>query len=201
MNKLRIVILLCITFSFQSYAQPEDVSTYFNDDGISNSKNIIKIGVLGLVRGDAHILYERILNKGLGVEIGFGIMMPYYVPEFSEAFDQSQIVRQPDGGTTSKRAQLRFYLARDAPEGTFSIIDYRNQRYKFDNGESEATYTYYGLGYGKSRSIDSRLFMEYSATASARLSEVKGKATFGFGGPIKETDFSIIFAFKLGYRL
>lgn len=61
---------------------PTPIPWYFDDGGISTSKNIIKIDPLGVAQGEYGLTWERFYYKILTVEISAGILSKQYKYKF-----------------------------------------------------------------------------------------------------------------------
>jgi hypothetical protein len=164
---LRFHIILSIIFLTQltylhaqedSYKGEEDVSIYFNDSGYSKRKNLIKVNLLALVQGDLPISLERVITKGISIEAGVGVMLPYYTPNLFELLiPDERTIKNPDLGF-SFMVQPKFYIIyKEAPEYSYVGVLYRkrffsqnNQKINFD----EIAITYgFNLFLGKSNTV------------------------------------------------
>jgi len=110
-------------------------NSYFLDDGgISNSKNLLKVNVLSIVNGDLPFYYERVLSKSFSVEIGAGILLPYYLPELPRLItnNENEIV-DPAGGY-SLWIQPKYYIQGKSPELRYFGLQFRKRNYNLKNG-------------------------------------------------------------------
>ncbi|RMG83907.1 MAG: hypothetical protein D6707_00145, partial [Bacteroidetes bacterium] len=85
MKNIQVILGIFFCFSLSNgFAQNDtiqDLSQYFDDGKISNSKNIVKINATSIINGDLPVYYERPLTNSFSVELGAGLLLPYYFPE------------------------------------------------------------------------------------------------------------------------
>ena len=77
-----IFLFIVLNIKYGILTAQIDNSYYFDDAGISKSKNIIKTDIISLIHGDFPIIYERAVTDKIGIETGIGILLPYYVHDF-----------------------------------------------------------------------------------------------------------------------
>ncbi len=125
------LILLTLITSNLCYSQvstKEDVSSYFDDGGISEASNILSVNSAALLVGDLHCTYERKLWKSGSVEIGAGVLLPYYMKEINYyVFSSSPIEDFPDGGYSFNMGINIFY--KDFPEDIYISANWRQRNY------------------------------------------------------------------------
>jgi hypothetical protein len=110
-------------------SKAKDVSYYFDDNGISELKNVLKINILSIIQGDVPFYYERTFNKILSIEAGLGFQLPYFVKSpISIRNNEDPIIKSPDSGL-SIWIFPRFYLAKTAPEGIYIGPQFRKRFY------------------------------------------------------------------------
>ena len=145
--KLLILVLLLFTLekinSQTIISDTSELSEYFADR-TTEAKNIIKINVLSIFAGDLPIYYERVITKQFTLEAGVGIILPFYVFEFSGLYSEEQIITDPDGGY-SFWFHPKIYFWR-APDEMYFGLQYRFRKY-YENDMS-VTYSDYSINYG-----------------------------------------------------
>lgn len=113
----------------------EDVDYYLNDGGLSKRKNLIKLNPISIISGEVPFFYERIFSKSFGMEVGVGVLLPYYNPEFPELIWDNPIgVTNPVGGY-SWYLFPKLYLGRGAPESTYVGFQVRKRNFDTDVGD------------------------------------------------------------------
>lgn len=73
-----LILFLFIGLS-RGYAQPDSLSRYFDDKEISTSKNILKLDLISVIRGDLGLQLEHKISNELSLTAGVGVLMPYYI--------------------------------------------------------------------------------------------------------------------------
>ena len=138
--KFSIAILFLLQCVFQSlYAQSDstrNASWYFDDGGISESKNILKINVLSVITGDLPLYYERVISRSFTIEVGAGLLFPYFIPNSIQNEFDSEPLESPDIGY-SIWIHPKIYLRQEAPELDYIGVQYRKRTYR-QNGESNS---------------------------------------------------------------
>lgn len=118
------------------YGQEDgDISEYLDDDDITKATRMILINPGALLAGDVPLSFEQLVLKRLGLEVGAGVILPFYVWELwplDEAF--------PSGAAQKTGYSLylhpKLYLTSRAPEFHFIGIMYRRRQYNFEGAES-----------------------------------------------------------------
>ena len=168
------LILSVITLCSSSilYGQnAEDVDYYLNDSGLSKRKNLIKLNPISIISGEVPFFYERILSKSLGVEVGVGILLPYYNPEFPEViWDNSIGVVNPVGGY-SWYLFPKIYFGRGAPESTY--LGFQVRKRNFDTEEGEMIFTDLTMNFGAQILVRKSLIIESNWGLGFRLKTVE----------------------------
>lgn len=140
MHKTKLLIILSLAFLFSNLAvwsqnnNTNDVSIYFDDGGISESRNIIKLNVLSTVNGDVPFNYERILNDAFSIEVGIGLLLPYYYPEEPQLYYNKVNNTEPGLGY-SLMVMPRFYYLHSAPEVFYTGVQWRRRSF-YRGGEN-----------------------------------------------------------------
>lgn len=122
-----IVFFLLINFklSAQNDSIKDDLSKYFDDGGLSDGKNVVKIAATSLINGDLSFLYERVLNKSVGIELGIGLLLPYYIGEIGIVGIE---VTNPKFGY-SLWFHPKYYLNRQATKSYYVGTQYTRRNY------------------------------------------------------------------------
>ncbi len=172
------VIKICILLSLlmisgKLFAQignddTSDISGYFDDGRISKAKNIIKVNALSVITGDIPVYYERVLTKRLSIEVGFGILLPYYGSELPGNTGVDQVISDPDNGY-SIWVHPKYYIWK-SPEGSYLGIQYRRRSYN-ENGFN-IIYSDYTINYGFQFIIGSRGIMDINLGLGLRDKKV-----------------------------
>lgn len=132
---------------------------YFDDGGVSEAKNLIKLNILSIINGDLPVYYERVLSKSFSIEIGAGILFPYYIPELPQLSSDSHRIENPDYGY-SLWIHPKYYLQDQAPELTYFGIQLRRRNYNQDN--ETIIYTDVTLNYGLQLYFGKRFVFDYN---------------------------------------
>ena len=132
---------------------------FFDDGGISNAKNIFKVNVISIINGDLPFYYERVLNKSFGLEVGAGILLPYYIPEIIPLLSGETIINNPNYGY-SIWFQPKYYLLKKAPEYSYMSFQYRRRNY-YQNIQS-IVFSDITFGYGTQLFIGKRFLFDYN---------------------------------------
>lgn len=132
-----IIALLIATNSF-SQASDQDLTHFFDDGGISGSKNIVKLNIASVVTGDYAISIERVIRSNWSLEAGVGKLASYYNPDLYEYFqdDLEDIqLTNPEGGY-SYTISPKYYYLDDAPFEAYTAFEYRHRHFKYRNATS-----------------------------------------------------------------
>ncbi|HET8860007.1 hypothetical protein [Marivirga sp.] len=125
------VLCFCLfTFSKKVFGQEteEDVSQYFDDAGIQEAKNILKVDMMSIINGDYQLLWEHRFAKKVSFELGLGNVSNKgfrgRFPEFITGIPAHDI----SYSRLSYAIALKFYPA-GVPEYLFYSINYRKRPY------------------------------------------------------------------------
>lgn len=190
-NKYRFLKLLIPIIFFHSFiiAQESDTTNifyYFDDGGISNSRNVVKFNTLSILNGDLPVYYEVALNNAFTLEVGAGILLPYYFPKLNFFYDEDFKINNPDFGY-SIWVHPKFYGKREAPQNYYIGIQYRRRNFNQDN--QEIVYVDYTFNVGMQLIMKDRLIFDYNVGV-------------GYKKDIKDTNsiFAVMpIGIKLGY--
>lgn len=136
-----------------------DNSYYFDDGGISERKNIFKVNILAIVSGDLPFYYERILGKSFGLEIGAGLLLPYYLPDLPNLFTEEYEVENPDFGH-SLWIHPKYYIQPKAPEFGYFGIQLRRRHYNQNN--QSIIFSDLTINYGFQLFLGKRFIFDYN---------------------------------------
>lgn len=128
--KLFIFLFFFLFISEKVFSQEteEDISQYFDDGGIQDAKNILKVDMFSIINGDFQLLWEHRIAKKTSFEIGLGNVsnkgLRGKYPEF--------IIGMPSHDISYSRLSyslaLKFYTAQ-VPEFLFYSINHRRRVY------------------------------------------------------------------------
>lgn len=183
----KLILFFVFIFSNSNLiAQNDGISDilYYLDDGISGKNNIIKQNALAIINGDLAVFYERILGKAIGVEIGVGLLLPYYIYELGSIFDE-KFKENTDLGY-SLWIFPKYYVTSKAPERGYLGIQFR----KRDFGQI-TSFTDITFNVGYQFIIGKRMTFESNIGMGIRYSKDKIKEI--------EDGFIIPLAIKIGY--
>lgn len=129
------------------YAQEEvnkNVSEYFEDGGISRSKNLIKLNVFSTISGNLAITYERLFTENFTADASIGFLLPYTIEPIPEIFFSDKLFPGRDMGY-SFALQLKLFLYEPHDRVYYSVkyshnefsrhtVDFREQLITFHCG-------------------------------------------------------------------
>lgn len=85
MKPITFTLIMTLTLAGSLIGQEDANAQYFEDGGRSERKNVMKVGLLSFGHGDLFVAFEKKLNLKFGLEGGLGVIMPWHVPELTEA--------------------------------------------------------------------------------------------------------------------
>ena len=119
------LIISCFLAPSCLFAQSDSLDYYFDDGGLSNTKNIIKVDVTSWLGGENGIRYERVLSKTIGVEFGIGVWKGGNIIPHPYNLD----AEPPYANTITFNARTKIYYPDgymgNAPKGMYNAIMYR----------------------------------------------------------------------------
>lgn len=127
-----LFLLFLIGLSGSAFSQAEDISQYLDDDGISTSKNLFTINLVSPLTGDFAGYYERVLFKRLTLEVGAGVVGPFYLfewPSLKGKYDMNL-----GGLGYSFHLAPKLYFNDAAPEYSYIGPSWRMRHYVPENG-------------------------------------------------------------------
>lgn len=147
----------------------EDNSYYFDDGGISTCNNVIKINTLSILNGDLPFFYERVFIDEISIEIGAGVLLPFYNIENNIFYSESSFpITNPTGGY-SIWIQPRFYSKHTAPESSYIGFMYRKRFYNQNN--EQIVFTDFAINIGQQIMIKKRMTCDFSLGAGYKIQE------------------------------
>lgn len=174
-RKHHITSAIFILFGFMSVCkvfaqktdQTEDITHYFDDNGKSERKFIVKFGALSAFGGDAPLLVEFPINKHISLEAGAGVLLTSYIPPFPgrAVFDFSKIDRESGG--YSLWLHPKHYYKQSYPESFYQGILIRHR--SFEELETQINYTDLLLNSGVQYIIGSRFIIDMQYGLGYRL--------------------------------
>jgi len=188
--------VICFSITFSQQNQNSEIAQYFDDGGIAEKSNFIKMNFASLVAGDLSLSYERKFGKKIGLELSSGFIMPFYIWEFGmlgfESNESSLI--SPIGGY-SYNLQMKYYyfLENTKSDGAFIGFQYRKRNY------NQKTYNFdfndYYINFGVQYFIATRTLFTYELGLGFRYSN-----TFRYDDYEEEyVDIVLPMALKLSY--
>ncbi len=196
--KLKLLsIFLVIFFVSNSSLQAQNDTidendAFFDDGGISKKKNLIKINTLSLLSGDLPVSYERGFGKRLSLEVGVGVLLPFYFNEIpGEAIDNGFGLKKRDLGY-SLTIFPKYYLFSETLDYVYVGFQYRQRN--FDRNTQSIRQNDYCLIYGFQYYIYSQFSVDFSIGIGFRF-------TNSIGTIYEESDIGVLmpFALKFGY--
>ena len=132
-----IWVLLCLSLAKTHAQDTNSLDYYFDDNGISEARFIIKTNLFSVINGDLSIGIETPLSKRFSIEGGLGYQLPYY---FSEPgyllLDQKDFIDISPKNGYSILLQPKYYLLPNYPEMSYISLWYRRRHYNQKNGQS-----------------------------------------------------------------
>lgn len=170
--KIIILMLILALFYNKIYSQDDntiDNSSYFDDGGLSERKNIIKYNILSSLNGDASLHYERALAKKFAIEIGAGFLFPNKFIFLEDEFYNAS-PRKTDNGY-SLWLNPKFYIFKNAPEDYYVSFLLRQRCYNI--GEQKIIHNDILFNQGIQFIIGKRFSFDISLGFGLRLTKDK----------------------------
>lgn len=199
--KLSPIYIILIIASFANaklYAQMNDeTAAYFDDNNISSGNNLIKFDLVSLIHGDLAFSYERFLIDQISIEVGAGILLPYYTPQLlyiidseMEEEDPFEITDPHSGYSFLLRGKYYYDIYR---EGGYFAMQYRHRNYKLT--DSRVIHNDLTFNYGYQIIFRNNFLLDLSAGIGARFKKAIEIETF------KQVEFLYDISIKVGYIL
>jgi len=157
------------------------VKQYFEDRKNPTTQNMFSVKPTLLINGELPVFYERNIANSLGLEIGAGLLLPYYLPgvyELVGAFgSNNEIGDRSDElkvGTTYWLS-AKHYLAGEAPDGIYYGFSYRRRNYNLLDARilvSEIT-----VNFGWNQVLNNQIVVGYMTGIGSRWQKSKSKST------------------------
>ncbi len=203
----RLVFLLISTrisiSSITLYAQNDsiqDLDYYFDDKGRGDRPSdfrlgdqLVKVNLLAIIHGDLPFYYEKIINDFLSLEIGAGLLLPYYIPEVVQIFTLEDEISDLNLGY-SFWLFPKYYFSADAPNGWYGGPQIRTRHYKSDNGNFSYFDFTYNVGY--LHTFGEIFLIEINAGTGYRFKNNNKLKSYG-----ESDNFVIPFSVKFGIQL
>ncbi|NEN24905.1 hypothetical protein G3O08_15495 [Cryomorpha ignava] len=189
---LLVGIFLSITLSAQ-----DDVSQFFDDDGISDPDNAFKIDIIATAGGEFTLLYERFFTDELSLEVGAGFALGRGVEPLFTFLDTEQMFTNRGGGFKFL-LNPRYHPWGDRREGLIFGINFfvRNLTdVEYTGFTTDRKDTFIGLYQGYQWEIGSRMSIELGYHAGLLLIEVNNQARF-----LENSRLNLGFSCKLAYH-
>lgn len=167
-----LIVSLALIFSTSLYAQSEnDISQYFDDGGVSESKNILKINLASALNGDISVHYERAVASNVSIEVGVGKLLPFYNFELPKLYESDFGIKDPDNGF-SWSLQSKFYVwSQNTLEEGYAGFQISQRRYA-----TTSTYTDLTMNYGVQLLLGKGFIVDLGIGIGGRFREVKDEA-------------------------
>lgn len=132
-NQIFTILFLCL--SIHALGQ-EDVSQYFDDGGLSNTKNQVKVNLAAMINGDFTVSYQREVINPLHIEVGVGYLSDDYLIDrngLSENYLTQDHRYSVSGYSFFFNPKLRY--KGDGALNLYLGLKYRNRKYTQDQLE------------------------------------------------------------------
>ena len=197
--QIQILLTAFLLFAFQQPIQAQkdstnNISHYLDDGGLTDVNQVLKVNVISIVNGDLPLYYERAFGKSFGIEIGAGILLPYYTsPRLSGIFSQKFEINNQNLGY-SIWFQPKYYVRRDALDSYYIGLQFK--RKDFNQNIKTQVITGYTLNYGFQFILGKRIIIDLSAGLG--ISSLKTKQRQN--NAIKITALTIPLDLKIGFH-
>jgi hypothetical protein len=182
-------------------AQNEDVSGYFDDNGLGNPRNVFKLDILQTLGGDVTIGYERFISDAFSLEVAGGFLLGRGVsPVFQSIDGNGEFFESRDGGYKIVITPL-FHPSQDVFSGAVYGAQFFTRSVNgLEIGDStvdrQDTYIAYYQGYRFE--IGTRFSLEAAFTAGLLVSEFEGNTPNN--DFLEGSDFNMSLSLKLGFH-
>ncbi|MCD4681289.1 MAG: hypothetical protein K8S00_12965, partial [Bacteroidales bacterium] len=112
--------------------------------------------------------YERVIDRQMSIEVGIGLLLPYYGYEFPGSISINQVISDPDGGY-SIWIHPKYHFIK-AQEGSYFGFQYRRRSYN-ENG-SNIIYSDYTINFGFQLILGTRYIMDINWGLGYRYKQV-----------------------------
>lgn len=184
MKSLHFFII--ILSSFFSFSQ-EDVSQYFDDDGISKRTNLISTNLFAMINGDFGLSYHRLIKDNLELELSGGKTTNKYLINVSDNYTSN--ITDSKGGI-SYAIQIKRLQEFSTGAFLYSGIKYRCRDYRSDY-YGKSTYQDFLLTFGYQYFFTKPIFLDL--TTAFGLQKRLNHPAFKYG-------FTSQLDLKIGYK-
>ncbi len=192
MKKLIPLIALLLLFilpSTRAMAQADstvDLSYYFEDGGISESRHVFKLNIFTIYYGELPLHYEYVVSESFSVEAGVGLLLPYFVQDpILEYMDWPLIVNEGIG--YSLWLFPKYYFRKGAPELNYAGIQFRQRNFNAEN--QKVIYTDLTVNYGVQLMLGRRIAIDYVVGAGVKIARedpvINNKRLIGVSIPVQ----------------
>ncbi len=192
MKKLLFVFIALNIFAFNTNAQDDDVSQYFDDGGISAKDELIKVGI-DFFNGEYSILYENELVRNMAVEGSLGLVS---ISRQNKRYENDPIRELPQSGTgLFFAANLRLYLKEYYERWYIGF----QPKFNIMGGKLYTDIIFFNGGY--QLSIQKNLTLDFNVGMGVRTYKYTEEVTTVISYEERNTHFYIPTTIKLGYLL
>lgn len=146
-----------------------DNSHYFDDEGGIGYRNLVKVNTFSAITGDLPIYYERVLHKLFALEVGAGVILPFYTPEIpKESSLIDRHLKNPESGY-SIWIQPKYYFQGYAPELNYLGVQFRKRHYNQEG--ATIVHTDYTVNWGIQMKAGKFFVIDYSIGIGVRFKD------------------------------
>ncbi len=169
-QRILIFTLLIVRLSLSNLLAQDDIDQYFDDGKIGNAKNVFKINVISPIVGDLPIYFERVFSDKVTLEVGLGVLLPFYNGDIFEILDGEELeIQNPQFGF-SIYVHPKFYWQSQSPELNYSGIQYRRRHYNLT--DRAVVYNDISFNYGLQVLLVHRIAFDYNLGVGFRFRTV-----------------------------
>jgi hypothetical protein len=171
-SKRLILVGVLIIFSYHHSRGQSDTTSmryYFDDGGIASSRAIFKVETIAIIHGELPVLLEVFVKQNFSLELGAGVILPYYVHDFLPLlFNEGQGFKNSEFGN-SFWLSSRLYM-REAPESNYWMLQARRRNFVNTN-VTEITFNF-----GKQKIFGKRWICDYGIGLGLRFQKYSQEA-------------------------
>lgn len=174
--------------------QDDNVSKYFEDGGISNSKNIAKIYVLSAITGDLAFGYERLISDRVAIEGSVGFLLPYVIDPIPLTFKNDDVIQSRSTGS-SMSLQIKLYPF-DNVDNWYQGIQYTNRSFTINENDIRQHLIVFNGGY--QIRIEKHFLLDFAVGLGFKVD----KKVSGEFDPLEDednTELIVPLSFNIGY--
>ncbi len=185
----KLFILFTLVTSLNSTLTGQDLSEVFDDGGLSQRKNLIKINIVPLFQGELTFNYERILTDHITAEVGLGFQLPYYMPDIGMFLNDGSATIEKPAFSVQWWLFPKYYF-QAAPEMGFVGVILRQRKY--DTNENDYNITDIMYSYGIQMFKGDKMLIEFNIAIGYRLQKNQTVK-------LKKEGVAIGYGMKVGY--